>query len=104
MKNSPIAIVGYGYRMPGGIQNDQDFWRLLKERESIQVPIHERYGAGYEPVMPEAESGKFNSAFEGLITEGRELEFDCKLFGISSHSEGNQLEVQIDYRQPNCGC
>lgn len=34
-----VAITGYGYRMPGGIRSDADFWRLLSEREIIQEPI-----------------------------------------------------------------
>ena len=28
----PIAIVGYGYRMSGGIRTDDDYWSLLRDR------------------------------------------------------------------------
>ena len=41
-----VAIVGYSYRMPGGIHTDDDFWRLLSEREIVQEPITDRYGKG----------------------------------------------------------
>ncbi|MYG03821.1 MAG: hypothetical protein F4173_16545, partial [Acidobacteriia bacterium] len=40
----PVAIVGYSYRMPGGIRTDDEFWRLLSEREIVQEPITDRYG------------------------------------------------------------
>ena len=33
-----VAITGYSYRMPGGIRTDDDFWRLLGEREIVQEP------------------------------------------------------------------
>ena len=33
-----VAITGYSYRMPGGIRTDDDFWRLLSEREIVQEP------------------------------------------------------------------
>jgi acyl transferase domain-containing protein len=30
-KPEPIAIVGIGCRLPGGIQSPEDFWTLLRE-------------------------------------------------------------------------
>lgn len=89
-----IAIVGYGYRMPGGITNDQQFWDLLKNRDVVQVPIETRYGKGYEPYSPDIMPGKFASPYEGLILDNKELAFDCKLFGMSSF-EGEQMDPQI---------
>ena len=60
---SAVAIVGYSYRMPGGIRSDADFWRLLEDREIVQEagertlrpgsPAHRRVlrtGASGEPV------------------------------------------------------
>jgi len=41
---NPVAIVGYSYRMPGGFLTDDDFWRLLSERETVQESITARYG------------------------------------------------------------
>ncbi|MBE7171675.1 MAG: SDR family NAD(P)-dependent oxidoreductase [Williamsia sp.] len=89
-----IAIVGYSYRMPGGIKTDDDFWEVLKERKVIQVPIETRYGKGYVPVAGKSTPGRFASAYEGLIINEEELQFDCKLFGISTH-EASQMDPQI---------
>ena len=45
----PIAIIGYGYRLPGGIKSDDDFWKLISERGFVQEPIENRYGKGQCP-------------------------------------------------------
>ena len=63
----PVAIVGYSYRMPGGIRTDEDFWRLLSEREIVQEPIVDRYGRGYRPIGGSSGPGRLASSFEGLI-------------------------------------
>ena len=34
-----VAIVGYAYRMPGGIRTDTDLWQLLSERDIVQEPV-----------------------------------------------------------------
>ena len=47
MTEYAVAITGYSHRMPGGIRTDDDFWRLLSEREIVQEPITDRYGRGY---------------------------------------------------------
>ena len=81
----PVAIVGYAYRMPGGIRTDDDFWRLLSEREIVQEPVTERYGRGYRPIGEHSGPGRFASAYEGLIREDEEKRFDRSLFGMSHH-------------------
>ncbi|MDE2814317.1 MAG: acyltransferase domain-containing protein, partial [Gemmatimonadota bacterium] len=88
--NSPksedaIAIVGYSYRMPGGIGTDDDFWRLLSEREIVQEPVTKRYGRGYRPIGDFSGPGRFASPYEGLIREDGEKSFDRSLFGMSHH-------------------
>ena len=80
-----VAIVGYGYRMPGGIRTDDDFWTLLSEREIVREPITERYGRGYRPIGEFSGPGRFASAYEGLIREEGEKLFDRSLFGMSHH-------------------
>ncbi|MYC86719.1 MAG: SDR family NAD(P)-dependent oxidoreductase [Gemmatimonadales bacterium] len=82
-RESPVAIVGYSYRMPGGIRTDSDFWRLLREREIVQEPVAERYGRGYRPVGRFSGPGRFASPHEGLIREDGEKLIDPKLFGLS---------------------
>ena len=80
-----VAIVGYAYRMPGGIRTDDDFWSLLSEREIVREPITERYGRGYRPIGEFSGPGRFASAYEGLIREEGEKLFDRSLFGMSHH-------------------
>ncbi|WP_428275582.1 SDR family NAD(P)-dependent oxidoreductase [Candidatus Palauibacter sp.] len=82
-RESPVAIVGYSYRMPGGIRTDSDFWRLLREREIVQEPITDRYGRGYRPIGRFSGPGRFASPYEGLIREDVEKLIDPKLFGLS---------------------
>ncbi len=91
----PVAIVGYSYRMPGGIRSDEDFWRLLREREIVQEPITDRYGRGYRPIGKSSDfDSRFASSYEGLIRGGEELLFDCRLFGMSVQ-EASYMDPQI---------
>ena len=80
-----VAIVGYSYRMPGGVDTDDDFWRLLSEREIVREPITGRYGRGYRPIGDFSGPGRFASPYEGLIREEGEKLFDRSLFGMSHH-------------------
>ena len=89
-----VAIVGYSYRMPGGIRTDADLWRLLSERDIIQESITNRYGKGYQPIGGFSGPGRFASPYEGLILDGEELLFDCKLFGMSLH-EAENMDPQM---------
>ena len=89
-----VAIVGYSYRMPGGIRTDADLWRLLSERDIIQESITNRYGKGYQPIGGFSGPGRFASSYEGLILDGEELLFDCKLFGMSLH-EAENMDPQM---------
>ena len=82
---SAVAITGYSYRMPGGIRTDDDFWRLLSEREIVQEPITDRYGRGYRPIGGFSGPSRFASPWEGLIREDREKFFDRALFGMSQN-------------------
>ncbi len=80
-----VAIVGYSYRMPGGIRTDDDFWRLLSEREIVQEPITDRYGRGYRPIGGYSGPSRFASPWEGLIRDDGEKLFDRGLFGMSQN-------------------
>ena len=92
--DNAVAIVGYAYRMPGGIRTDDDFWRLLSEREIIREPVTERYGRGYQPVGGFSGPGRFASPYEGLIREDGEKLFDRSLFGLS-HNEMLAMDPQV---------
>ena len=80
-----VAITGYSYRMPGGIRSDEDFWRLLSEREIVQEPVTDRYGRGYRPIGGFSGASRFASPWEGLIREEGERLFDRTLFGLSQN-------------------
>ena len=80
----PVAIVGYGYRMPGGIRDDDDFWRLLSRRGVVREPITGRYGRGYQPIGRFSGPGRLGSAYEGLIRDDGEQRMDRGLFGCPS--------------------
>ena len=80
-----VAIVGYSHRLPGGLRTDDDFWRLLSERETVREPITGRYGRGYRPIGEFSGPGRFASGYEGLIRDEGEKLFDRGLFGMSHH-------------------
>ena len=89
-----VAIVGYSYRLPGGIRSDSEFWHLLGEREIVQEPIRTRYGKGHRPIGQFSGPGRLASAYEGLIRDEDELLFDRAFFGMS-FNELKQSEPQI---------
>ncbi len=60
-----IAIVGYGFRMPGNFRTEADFWSLLNQRGVVQEPIVERYGKGYRPLGQFYLPNRFASPYEG---------------------------------------
>ena len=82
----PVAVVSYAYRLPGGLLTDEDFWRLLSEREIVREPIEDRYGRGYGPLGRYSGPGRFASPYEGLIRDGAEWLIDRGFFGLS-HDE-----------------
>ena len=91
----PFAIAGYSYRMPGGIRSDEDFWQLLQTRDIVREPITGRYGRGYRPIGKSSDlDSRFASSYEGLIRDGEELLFDCRLFGMSVQ-EASYMDPQI---------
>ena len=90
----PVAIVGYAYRMPGGIRTDDDLWRLLSEREIVREPVTDRYGRGYQPIGEFSGPGRFGSAYEGLIRDQGEQRMDHGLFGVS-RNEMAYMDPQI---------
>ena len=90
----PVAVVGYAYRMPGGIRTDDDLWRLLSRREVIREPVTDRYGRGYQPIGSFSGPGRFGSPYEGLIHDDGEQRMDRSLFGVS-RNELAYMDPQI---------
>ena len=82
-KKEPIAIVGMGCRFPGGADNPETFWQLLRDGVDAISPIPpERWDieAYYnsDPSVP----GKMYTR-EGGFLEGVD-QFDAEFFGISA--------------------
>ena len=91
---NPVAIVGYSYRMPGGIHTDDDFWRLLSGRGIVQESVVARYGKGARPIGGFPGPGRVASPWEGLLRDGEEWLFDRTLFGVS-HDEMTRMDPQV---------
>ncbi len=89
----PVAIVGYSYRMPGGIRSDDDFWHLLSKREIVQEHVTDRYGRGVRPIAGFSGGSRLASPYEGLIRNDEGTLFDRTLFGVS-HNEMLRFEPQ----------
>jgi acyl transferase domain-containing protein len=90
--SEPIAVVGMACRFPGGADNPDAFWRLLRDGvDAITEIPPERWDADafYDP---DAEApGKMNTRWAGLIDHIEE--FDNAFFGISQR-EALHLDPQ----------
>ena len=77
----PLAIIGIGCRLPGGVECWQDFWQLLEEgRDAIEETPANRWSLSkfYAPLPG---PGKTQSRWGGYI---RDIDqFDPQLFGIA---------------------
>lgn len=81
-KNDPIAIVGVGLRLPGGVHDETSLWRLLAEGVDAVTEIpKERWDvdAYYDPDPDKP--GKMNIR-RGAFLTGVD-EFDADFFGVS---------------------
>lgn len=81
-EDESVAIIGIGCRFPGGVNNHNDFWRLLTSAESGVVNIdNARWDmTSFFDANPEA-AGKIHSPFAGLV-DSVDL-FDASFFGLS---------------------
>jgi acyl transferase domain-containing protein/acyl carrier protein len=78
----PIAIIGLGCRLPGGINDPETFWQLLATGGNTRSEIpHDRWDVDqyYDP-DPEA-PGKMYTRYGNFLTEVDQ--FDPAFFGIS---------------------
>ncbi|GAA4520927.1 hypothetical protein GCM10023191_098530 [Actinoallomurus oryzae] len=83
--NQPIAVIGTGLRLPGGIEDLDAYWEALAEGRDLVRP------------MPEARKGPFADAWATLPQRGgfldEVLDFDAAFFGISPR-EARGLDPQ----------
>ncbi|MEY9847756.1 acyl transferase domain-containing protein/acyl carrier protein [Streptacidiphilus sp. BW17] len=81
----PLAVVGIGLRLPGGIEDLDGFWQALSGGADLVRP------------MPRARMGRFAPEWEKLPHRGgfldEVLEFDADYFGISPR-EARGLDPQ----------
>lgn len=83
--NQPVAVIGAGLRLPGGIDDLDGYWTALAEGRDAVRP------------MPAERKGPFADAWEGLPQRGGFLDdvlgFDADFFGISPR-EARHLDPQ----------
>jgi acyl transferase domain-containing protein/NADPH:quinone reductase-like Zn-dependent oxidoreductase/short-subunit dehydrogenase/acyl carrier protein len=81
-RHEPIAIVGMACRIPGGVNNPDEFWKLLKEKRNVVAEIPQeridlRQVFDAHPQTP----GKTCSHWAGMLSNPGD--FDAEFFGIS---------------------
>lgn len=83
--NQPVAVIGAGLRLPGGIEDLDGYWAALAEGRD-----------GVRP-MPHSRKGPFTEEWEVLPQRGgfldEVLDFDAEFFGISPR-EARHLDPQ----------
>jgi phthiocerol/phenolphthiocerol synthesis type-I polyketide synthase C len=80
----PIAVVGMGCRLPGGVDTPDEFWRLLQDGRSgiVRVP-EDRWDADAFYSEDYTVPGTICTREGGFITSWQPDEFDAEFFGIS---------------------
>ena len=80
----PIAVVGMGCRLPGGVNSPAQYWRLLRDGASgiVRVPA-ERWDADAYYSADHTVPGTICSREGGFLTSWQPDEFDAEFFGIS---------------------
>ncbi len=80
----PIAVVGMGCRLPGGVNNPAQYWQLLQDGASgvVRVPA-ERWDADAFYSADYTVPGTICSREGGFLTSWQPDEFDAEFFGIS---------------------
>ncbi|WP_420978763.1 SDR family NAD(P)-dependent oxidoreductase [Burkholderia gladioli] len=90
--NGKIAIVGIACRFPGGVNNPEELWRLLRdERDAVtQIPAG-RFGTEFHQHPSKREAGKSYTFSAGVLDDI--AGFDAAFFGISPR-EAAQMDPQ----------
>ncbi|MGV0742696.1 type I polyketide synthase [Mycolicibacterium sp. XJ870] len=83
-ETEPIAVVGMGCRLPGGVNSADEYWRLLQDGRSgiVRVPP-ERWDAESFYSDDYSVPGTICTRDGGFITSWRPDEFDAEFFGIA---------------------
>jgi acyl transferase domain-containing protein len=80
----PIAVVGIGCRLPGGVGSAEDFWTLLSDGASgvVEVPA-DRWDADAYYSADHTVPGTICNRVGGFLTSWKPDEFDAEFFNIS---------------------
>ncbi|MGA1870053.1 MAG: type I polyketide synthase [bacterium] len=101
-KNEPVAIIGIGCHLPGGIQSTEDLWELLINKKDAIVDVHEDRWNNRLFFDPDNEKmGKTYIYQGGFLKEDITL-FDTLFFGISPRETPNidpqqRLLLEVTY-------
>lgn len=91
MSREPIAIVGLGCRLPGGVTGPADLWRLLQDGvDAVREVPPDRWDAD-RWTSDAPEPGRAITRFGGFLDDV--ASFDADLFGIAPR-EALQLDPQ----------
>lgn len=85
MDADPIAIIGMGCRLPGGVRSPEDLWQLVSEgRSGWKTVPEDRWNAEsfYHADHTAVESWNAKS---GYFLDQDVTEFDSRFFGFSAH-------------------
>ncbi len=90
----PIAVVGVGCRLPGGVDSSAGYWRLLCDGAGgiVRVPA-DRWDADAFYSADYTVPGTICSGDGGFLTSWRPDEFDAEFFGISPR-EADAMDPQ----------
>ncbi len=91
LTDGPVAVVGIGCRLPGGIENPEEFWALLTEGRDVvsEVPA-ERWDADEWSGGPQ-QQGRSSTRWGGFLTDVST--FDAALFRLSP-AEAEAMDPQ----------
>ncbi len=80
----PIAVVGMGCRLPGGVNDPAQYWRLLKDGGNgiVRVPV-DRWNADAHYSEDHSVPGAICNREGGFLTSWRPDEFDAEFFSLS---------------------
>ncbi|BCI53466.1 phthiocerol/phenolphthiocerol synthesis polyketide synthase type I PpsC [Mycolicibacterium litorale] len=80
----PIAVVGMGCRLPGGVDSPDQYWRLLRDGRSgiVRVPA-DRWDPDAFFCEDTSVPGTICTVSGGFLTSWQPDEFDAEFFGIS---------------------
>jgi acyl transferase domain-containing protein len=81
-KTEPIAIIGMGFRFPGGVKDQETFWQLLDQGVDAitEVPSDRWDVERYYDLNPDA-PGKIYTRYGGFVEQVDQ--FDPQFFGIA---------------------